>query len=65
MNHMVSNHGRKDLNLVFVIKCGEALPRDEWLTREEVLQMLYCREKRNRDHIELFILIFVAIAGRK
>lgn len=64
LNHMGATYGRRDLAPVFNIKVSDALPRDEYLTRDEVQRMLNkCGE--GREHIELFLLISVATGARK
>ncbi len=49
----------------FKIKVSDGLPRDEYLTRDEVQRMLDCCSKGRRDHVELFLLISVATGARK
>lgn len=64
MNHVRETHGLA-CEPRFKIKVSDGLPRDEYLTREEVQRMLDHCETDAREHIELFLLISVATGARK
>lgn len=64
MNHVHETYG-SPCEPKFKIKVSDGLPRDEYLTRDEVQRMLdHCLDN-NREHIELFLLISVATGARK
>jgi len=64
MNHVHETYGTP-CEPKFKIKVSDGLPRDEYLTRNEVQKMLDCCEDKSREHIELFLLISVATGARK
>lgn len=64
MNHVRETYGTQ-CEPKFKIKVSDGLPREEYLTRNEVQQMLDCCVDNSRDHIELFLLLSVATGARK
>ena len=64
MNHVHETHGLA-CEPKFKIKVSDGLPRDEYLTRNEVQKMLDLCEDDGRAHIELFLLLSVATGARK
>ena len=64
MNHVHETYGTA-CDPKFKIKVSDGLPRDEYLTRQEVERMLDCCVGNDRDHIELFLLLSVATGARK
>jgi integrase len=64
MNHAHETYGI-DCKPKFKVKVSEGLPRDEYLTRDEIQRMLECCVDNQRDHVELFLLLSVATGARK
>lgn len=64
MNHVHETYGVL-CEPKFKIKVSDGLPRDEYLTRQEIERMLDCCVDNQREHVELFLLISVATGARK